>query len=128
MSGQTVVLSGLLRKEDRALHRRVPILADIPLLGDLFRYDSVSTTRNELLIILTPHVIRNRVESDMVKQVESARMSWCLSDVIDLHGRVGLRSRQDPAGAAEAETIYPEPVTAEQFAPTLNSPQLPYEP
>ncbi len=123
MSGQTVVLSGLLRKEDRALHRRVPILADIPLVGALFRYDSVSTTRNELLIILTPHVIRNRFEADMVKQVESARISWCLSDVIDLHGPVGLRSRQDPAGAAEAETIYPEPVPAEQFAPTLNSPQ-----
>jgi type II secretory pathway component GspD/PulD (secretin) len=128
MSGQTVVLSGLLRKEDNALHRRVPILADIPLVGELFRYDSVSTTRNELLIILTPHVIRSRFEADMVKQIESARMSWCLNDVIDLHGPVGLRSRQDPAGAAEAETIYPEPVPAEQFAPTLNSPQLPYEP
>jgi len=123
MSGQTVVLSGLLRKEDRALHRRVPILADIPLLGSLFRYDSVSTKRSELLIILTPHVIRSRFESEMIKQVESARMSWCLSDVIDLHGPVGLRSRQDPAGAAEAEAIYPEPIPAEQLMPTLGSPQ-----
>jgi type II secretion system protein D len=123
MSGQTVVLSGLLRKEDRALHRRVPLLADIPLVGELFRYDSVATTRNELLIVLTPHVIRSRTESDMIKQVESARMSWCLSDVIDMHGPVGLRSRQDPAGAAQAETIYPEPVPAEQWAPTFGMPQ-----
>jgi len=117
MSGQTVVLSGLLRKEDRALHRRVPILADVPLLGELFKFDSVATERKELLIVLTPHVVRSRIESEMIKQVESARMSWCLSDVIDLHGPVGLRSRYDPAGAAEAETIYPEPIPAENLMP-----------
>jgi hypothetical protein len=43
----------------------------------------------------------------MMKQVESSRMSWCLSDVVDMHGPAGLRSRQDTLGAAEAETVYP---------------------
>ena len=129
-SGQTVVLSGLLTKRDNALHRRVPILADIPLLGDLFRFDSVSTQRNELLIILTPHVVRSRVESDMLKQVESARISWCLSDVIDLHGPAGLRSRSDPAGAAEAEAVYPEYIPEEEMMPSLSPlpQQLPPDP
>ena len=107
VSGQTVVLSGLITKEDSALHRRVPVLADIPLLGDLFRFDSVSTRRKELLIIMTPHVIKNRFEAEMIKQVESARMNWCLSDVVDIHGPAGLRSQTDRAGAAEAETVYP---------------------
>ena len=120
VSGQTVVLSGLIQKRDTALHRRVPILADVPLLGDLFRFDSMSTQRSELLIVLTPHVIRSRVESDMLKQVESARMSWCLSDVVDLHGPAGLRSRSDPAGAAEAETIYPDSIPTEEMMPRLS--------
>jgi general secretion pathway protein D len=123
VSGQTVVLSGLITKSDSALHRRVPILADIPLLGELFKFDSVSTQRKELLIVLTPHVVRSRFESDMVKQVESARMSWCLSDAIDIHGPVGLRSRNDPAGAAESETIYPEPIPAESFMPSPAGPE-----
>ena len=129
VSGQTVVLSGLITKRDQALHRRVPILADVPLLGDLFRYDSVSTRRTELLIVLTPHVVRSRVESDMLKQVESARMSWCLSDVVDIHGPAGLRSRTDRAGAAEAETIYPEAIPTEEMMPRLEpfSPQDPFE-
>jgi len=118
VSGQTIVLSGLLTKRDTALHRRVPLLADIPLLGNLFRYDAVSTRRTELLIILTPHVVRNRFEAEMIKEVESARMDWCLSDVIDMHGPVGLRSRRDPAGAAEAEVIYPEQVAPEEYQPT----------
>jgi type II secretion system protein D len=107
VSGQTIVLSGLLTKRDEALHRRVPLLADIPLLGDLFRYDSSSVVRTELLIVLTPRVVRSRFDAERIKQVESARMSWCLADVVDLHGPAGLRSRQDPIGAAEAEVVIP---------------------
>ena len=117
VSGQTVVLSGLITKEDNALHRRVPILADIPLLGSLFRFDSVSTRRKELLIVMTPHVIKNRFESEMIKQVESARMNWCLSDVVDLHGPAGLRSQSDRAGAAEAETVFPGQMMPQEFMP-----------
>ncbi len=129
VSGQTVVLSGLLTKEDRALHRRVPLLADIPLLGNMFRFDSVSTVRRELLIILTPHIINNRFESEMLNQVESARMSWCLSDVIDIHGPVGLRSQNDLIGVTQAEDVFPEEIPAPDMLPTpVESPQLPIPP
>ncbi len=125
VSGQTVVLSGLITKEDSALHRRVPILADIPLLGDLFRFDSVSTRRKELLIIMTPHVIKNRFEAEMIKQVESARMNWCLSDVVDLHGPAGLRSQSDRAGATESETVYPGQVMPEEMSGSLPGSPMP---
>ena len=108
VSGQTVVLSGLLTKRDDAIHRRVPLLADIPLLGDLFRFDSTRTVRKELLIILTPHIVRNRFDAERIKQIESARMSWCLADVVNLHGSAGLKSQGDLLGEAEAETIYPD--------------------
>lgn len=107
ISGQTVVLSGLIVKRDRELHRRVPLLADIPLIGDLFRFDSKQVQKAELLIVLTPHVIRSRQQSEMLKQVESARMSWCLSDVVAINGPAGLRSASDTMGAAEAETVFP---------------------
>ena len=107
VSGQTVVLSGLIVKRDRELHRRVPLLADIPLIGDLFRFDSKQVQKAELLIVLTPHVIRSRQQSEMMKQVESARMSWCLSDVVAINGPAGLRSANDVLGAAEAEAVFP---------------------
>lgn len=129
VSGQTIVLSGLITKEDNALHRRVPILADVPLLGSLFRFDSVSTVRRELLIILTPHVVKSRFDAEMLKQVESARMNWCLSDVVNLHGPAGLRSQTDRAGAAEAQTVYPEAVGSEQYTtPDVALPQPAYAP
>src|SRR6185295_11704639 len=99
------------------LHRRVPVIADIPLLGDLFRFDSVSEERRELLIILTPQIIYTKVDSDLVKQIESSRMSWILSDVINLHGEAGLRSRCDEWYDGEMESIYPNFVPEEGLLP-----------
>jgi hypothetical protein len=114
MSGQTVVLSGLLTKQTTDVQRRVPLLSEIPLLGDLFRYDFVSEQRTELLIILTPRVMRNELDAEMIKQVESSRMSWVLCDVIDLHGPSGLKSRCDDWTAeTEAELVEPAPVPAQ---------------
>jgi type II secretion system protein D len=117
LSGQTVILGGLLETTKNELHRRVPIIADIPLLGDLFRYDSVAEERRELLIILTPQIIYTKTDSDLVKQIESSRMSWILSDVINLHGEAGLRSRCDEWYDGEMESIYPNFVPEEGFLP-----------
>ncbi|MEM6330550.1 MAG: secretin N-terminal domain-containing protein [Planctomycetota bacterium] len=117
-SGQTVVLSGLLTKSTFDIHRRVPILADIPLLGDFFRFDSVSEERTELLIIMTPRVIRSEQDAEMIKQVESSRMSWVMCDVVTIHGPSGLRSRSDEWGAGDCESCYPGYVPTDSQLPT----------
>ncbi|MEX2307832.1 MAG: secretin N-terminal domain-containing protein [Pirellulales bacterium] len=117
LSGQTVVLGGLLQTRKFDVHRRVPIVADIPLLGNLFRYDSVAEERRELLIILTPQIIYNKFDSDLVKQIESSRMSWILSDVVNLHGEAGLRSRCDEWYDGEMESVYPTFVPEEGILP-----------
>jgi general secretion pathway protein D len=108
MSGQTVVLGGLIAKSKEELHRKVPLLGDIPLLGRLFRFDSLTCKRSELMIIMTPHIVRNEAESDAIKQAEAARMSWCLGDVIKVHGDAGLRGRCDNWTDAETQVVYPD--------------------
>jgi type II secretory pathway component GspD/PulD (secretin) len=125
LSGQTVILGGLLETTKSDIHRRVPIIADIPLIGDLFRYDSVAEERRELLIILTPQIIYTKTDSDLVKQIESSRMSWILSDVINLHGEAGLRSRCDEWYDGEMESIYPNFVPEEGFLPLSKGRQSP---
>ena len=117
MSGQTVILGGLIETSKNDVHRRVPIVADIPLIGDLFRYDSVQEERREVLIILTPQVIYNKMDSDLVKQIESSRMSWILSDVLNMHGEAGLRSRCDEWYDGEMESVFPNAVPEEGFLP-----------
>lgn len=128
-SGQTVVLSGLLTKETSEIHRRVPLISNVPLLGDLFRYDSVSEARSELLIIMTPRVIRSEVDSDMIKQIESSRMSWVMCDVVNMHGPSGLRSRCDEWGPGEAPEVYPDYVPQDgELLPPDSGLQQPVQP
>ena len=82
-SGQTIVLGGLITNELQTVARRVPWLSDIPLLGNLFRYDGHLNSRKELLIILTPKVILNTNDADVLKQLEIGRLSWCSSDLFE---------------------------------------------
>ncbi len=56
----TVVIGGLLRNTDTNTETRIPILGDIPILGALFRRTQRSTQRSNLLLILTPYVIRDQ--------------------------------------------------------------------
>ncbi len=105
---QTIVLGGLLTSKKEQFHNRVPYLSNLPLIGNLFRFDSTTQQRTELLIIMTPHIVRNEKQADVIKQQEAARMSWCLGDVIKMHGESGLRGRKDEFGDNETVTVYPD--------------------
>ena len=89
MDGETVVLGGLITKEDQDITRKVPLLADIPLIGKLFQYQFNRTRRTELLIIMTPRIVRNASDMEEIKRVEAARMNWCLGGIAKLHGDIG---------------------------------------
>lgn len=106
-SGQTVVLGGLMTKSSSETQRAVPYLSDLPLIGPAFRFTSTTDERTELLIIMTPHVIDGDEDLEEIKSVESERMSWALSDVIELHGDVGLRGRGQ-GHRASSTIIYPD--------------------
>ncbi len=107
-SGQTVILSGLITKNRAITSRRVPYLSDIPVLGRIFRFDSSIDQRQELLIIMTPHIVRNEADADWIKQIESDRMSWCLADVVEIHGPSGLSEGYGLWGPPQAPIIYPD--------------------
>jgi hypothetical protein len=108
--GQTVILGGLITKERASRSRRIPFLADIPLAGWLFRYDSESERRTELLVVMTPRVINYNDPNklDMIKQVESSRMSWCLADILNIYGDVGLSEGNGLWGPSASPVIYPD--------------------
>jgi len=108
-SGETIVLGGLIVKRNNKIARRVPLLADIPLLGDLFRYDFTDSRRAELLIILTPHVILGPEDNERIKRMESSRMSWCAADVRALQGDTGKGDQTDnPISNRKVPVIYPD--------------------
>lgn len=57
--GATAVIGGIMRSKTTELEKKVPILGHIPLLGDwLFTYTSTTEETSELVIFVTPHIIR----------------------------------------------------------------------
>jgi len=107
-SGQTVIFGGLIQKQRTVQSRRVPYLSQIPILGVMFRFDRETEFRSELLIIMTPMLVNGDEDLEYVKQVESSRMSYCLADMVEMHGDVGLSGGYGLWGPAIGPTIYPD--------------------
>jgi type IV pilus assembly protein PilQ len=59
--GQTVVLGGILETEHRDTQNKVPVLGDIPVLGHLFKLQNKVNNKDELLIFVTPKIVREGV-------------------------------------------------------------------
>ena len=59
--GQTVVIGGLMRDAIQNSEDKVPVRGDIPILGYLFKHTTKTLQKTNLLIVLTPYVIRDQV-------------------------------------------------------------------
>ncbi|MDB5814670.1 MAG: hypothetical protein JWN23_1787 [Rhodocyclales bacterium] len=56
--GENQILAGLIQDADRKSVTKVPLLGDIPILGKLFRSDGLDKSKTEVLLSITPHLIR----------------------------------------------------------------------
>jgi ABC-type lipoprotein export system ATPase subunit len=56
----TVVIGGIFTQDDRKDVSKVPLLGDIPVLGNLFKTTTRSERRTELLIFITPKIVTDR--------------------------------------------------------------------
>jgi type II secretory pathway component GspD/PulD (secretin) len=73
--GHTIILGGLITTKDDRSEQRVPWLGDWPLLGAMFRGTSLVKERSELLIILTPHVLRTIPDADEMADAQIDRVN-----------------------------------------------------
>ena len=65
-SGETVALGGLIRDTQTDSVSGIPLLSSIPILGNLFSSTAETGRRTELLVLITPRVIRNQEEARAV--------------------------------------------------------------
>ena len=97
-NGDSLLIGGIIQESTSRGRSGVPYLMDLPVVGRLFRMDTDNVRRVELIILLTPHVIRNRSESLLVTEQYKDRL-W---DVVDEIERTsGLR----PPSQAEMNYI-----------------------
>ena len=77
-SGNTIALGGLIRDRTEDSTSGIPLLSDIPILGNLFKSNAELQQRTELLVLITPQVVRNAMESREVTEELRRRLSTVL--------------------------------------------------
>jgi type II secretory pathway component GspD/PulD (secretin) len=55
--GETIVIGGLTQRQQEKRRKKIPILGEIPILGNLFRYSTTSDINSELVLLITPRVL-----------------------------------------------------------------------
>lgn len=105
--GDTAVLGGLMRDEESEDVTKVPLLGDIPVLGWLFKSTSKSTVKQNLIVFITPKVIRNPDDSGRLlsrKLDERVRYIKDAQGGIDRHGAFSENMRPKLKPAPKADT------------------------
>jgi general secretion pathway protein D len=73
--GETIILGGIIRNNVTSTVKKIPLLGDIPILGNLFRSTEKGNVKTELLVFLTPRVVKDPEEARKLRDEEFKRMS-----------------------------------------------------
>ena len=71
--GQQIVVGGIIRKKQKQVENKLPILGDIPLIGRLFKNTETAVEDIEIVIIITPHIVDINNPEDLEKLKEKAQ-------------------------------------------------------
>ena len=63
---KTIVIGGLMKDNVKTTENKVPILGSIPIIGNLFKYQTKRVSKSNLLIFLTPYIIRDSKDMDKI--------------------------------------------------------------
>lgn len=119
--GETQILAGLISDEDRTTANKVPLLGELPILGRLFGSQKDDTQRTEILLSITPRVVRSLSRPELMQaEFESGTETSIGADPLLLRtlepaaGDVGAKpavaaSAAVPAGALVAPAAAPLP-------------------
>ncbi len=80
-SGETIVIGGIIDDSVDRSRTGIPFLMDIPFLGRAFRVDIDKVRRTELIVLLTPHVVRDRQESRSATEAFKSRLKGMERDL-----------------------------------------------
>jgi general secretion pathway protein D len=138
--GRSAILGGLMEDSFGKSNRGVPFVKDIPVLGQAFRTDIVSGRKTELVVLITPLIIRNsddmsnlasQVTNDINRAFEVGRGASYTLTPYPLGGAIGIYPPKATVvggatlrrpSAPEAEVLAPAPTPAPAPAPAPEGP------
>jgi general secretion pathway protein D len=114
-SGRTVLLGGLIRDLGTVSDTGIPLLSSIPVIGHLFGNTTHTTTRTELIVLITPQVINNADDADRITAEYQSRFK----SLAPLHANSAEKSVV-PAQPAVSPQNPPPPPPASEPPPKSN--------
>jgi general secretion pathway protein D len=72
--GQTIAIGGFIREHNEQASARIPLLGRIPVLGLLLGNTRNASTRSELIVLITPHVLRTHEDADLMTDELKAKL------------------------------------------------------
>lgn len=136
--GETQVLAGLISDEDRAGASKLPLFGDIPLLGRLFSSHRDELSKTEIVLLITPRILRNIERPELndgeffagTENAASDQPMQLRSGGGSMFGRLGRMPviPQTPSPAPQEVAPEPQPVDGGQAVEAPGLPTLPLEP
>ena len=116
--GETLVIGGLIGERKSRTRSGIPYLMDIPVVGRFFGTTSDETRRTELIMLITPHVIRNQNESRYVTEEFKAKINSVRNELERMERQ---RSQSQPKPPPPEIPPPVEPKTSEEQPPLAPS-------
>jgi type IV pilus assembly protein PilQ len=89
--GETIVIGGLFRDVVTTTRNQIPLLGDLPFIGALFRSTSDKSERQEVIVLLTPHIIDSANQTDGLARAEDiSRKRFGAKEALQWTGRARL--------------------------------------
>ena len=127
----TVILGGIIRKDLTTDVRKIPLLGDIPVLGQLFRSNVKSNVKTELLVFLTPRIVNSAEDADRLRRENEQKVSPETRRNINEFRDSGNNDagQRNPDGTPKTNLPVPEdkkkPATPPTVLPTTTPPAKP---
>ena len=116
--GDTLAIGGIIQDQKTRTRSGIPYLMDLPAVGRFFESTQDTTDRTELIILITPHVVRNKDEARNVTEEFKSRLSDVRNELERLEkDRPGPKGMPPPPVAPTKPDITPPPPSPSPVTP-----------
>lgn len=122
--GETVVIAGLAQNKEEESEVGVPFLKDIPLFGHLFKYSRKAVEKKDLMIFVTPHIMKNQAYNASMDQSTIVQSK---DAIVPVEAATSIVEVESIPAAVEAEPVQEKvieeaPVSEIQDPTTIEAP------
>ncbi len=126
---ETAVLGGLVKETNSKVNSKIPILGDIPILGWLFKNSETDRKKSNLIVFITPHIIRSAKEhKTILSRKLKERMDFIrqFTGTKDPHQKLIEKMRPEKFDSIEGFSTYEESSSWSKESVAREEEELPY--